>query len=62
MNLIKKALLITHDHVATLREYSSEMRKQCKPGKNYEYFDGQFYAYDTVCKMLLKVILDDEKE
>lgn len=62
MNLMKTTLRITHDHVATLRDHAAEQRDSCSCSESRVFYDGQVFAYETVCKMLLKVILDDEKE
>ena len=62
MNIMKDTLRITHDHVAALRDHSAEMRDHCIASELRTFYDGQVFAYETVCNMLLKVILDDEKE
>ena len=62
MNLMKTTLRITHDHVAALRDHAAEQRDSCSCSESRVFYDGQVFAYEAVCNMLLKVILDDDEK
>lgn len=62
MNLMKTILRITRDHVIALRDHAAEQRYSCSCSENRVFYDGQVFAYETVCNMLLKVILDEKEE